>query len=443
MDRLSALLLTLIASGSLPVSYSACIPAMGMTCMLENLNMLTDGLTTLRQIEPKVFYNIQVRMLRVPNNPAGAFLIRAAEFVNNVEIFVYREQEFQILAGTNLNVVNVLEAKSLKQIVIAEGDITIKELYVYSCMLDRIPPTIGNLPLLTDLTFYRCTMRNLSFNALRKNLRLKTLDLSYNEIDTIVPLTNADGEVSLAIENLYLGSNRLENLDMTAFERLSNLTMLDLQYNNLMKIAAERTVSWPAMEMLDVSYNQLSTIDLQWLSAPNLKRLLMSNNLLDKIPQRLRRFPNLQLIGLSYNKMAAIDLAPLNGLPTLSSIDVSSNPAARFIRSSRPVRLPMLDTLYAENCALNRFNTSGIDLPVIGYISLANNNFSTIPPLGQSFPAIVSFSLYNNPLPCALLKARAELILSGKLILGPPQDASECPDGSTTIAPSFLLCCKA
>uniref|UniRef100_A0A182WJA3 Leucine rich immune protein (Coil-less) n=1 Tax=Anopheles minimus TaxID=112268 RepID=A0A182WJA3_9DIPT len=443
MDRLTALLLTLIASGCLPVAYSVCIAAMGMACVLENLNMLTDGLQTLRQIQPTVFYSIQVRMLRLPNNPSGAFLIRAAEFVDKLEIMVFREPEFHILAGTNLSALSVFEAKFLKRLLIGDGDIALKELSVYSCLLDRIPGTIGNLPLLTDLSFYRCAMRNVSLNAFRKNQRLKSLDLSYNEIDTIVPINAADGNVTLAIEYLYLASNRLQNLDMTAFEGLPNLSMLDLQYNNLVKIAADRTITWANMEMFDVSNNQLSTLDFQWLSAPKLKRLIMNNNLLELLPQRLRRFPNLQLIAVSYNKFVGIDLAPLNGLPMLNSLDVSSNPTCRYIRSSRPVRLPMLDTLYAEFCALNRFNTTGIDLPVVSFISLAHNNFSTIPTLGQTFPSIVSFSLFNNPLPCALLNARAELILSGKLILGPPQDASDCPTGSTTIAPSFRLCCKA
>ncbi|XP_052896025.1 chaoptin-like [Anopheles moucheti] len=416
---------------------------MGMTCVLNSLNMVTDGMTTLREMQPKVFYNIRVEMLRVASNPSGAFLTRIGEFVDKVEIYAFHEQVFQILAGTNLTNVEVFEGNSLKQAIIGEGDSTIEVLSFYNSKLEHIPPTIRNLKLLTDVTISRCALRNISLNVFSKNARLKWVDLSYNEIATIMPIDNADGDVPLSIENLYLSSNRLENIDMTAFAGLSKLGMIDLRYNNLMKVAAERTITWPNMEMLDISYNQLRTIDLQWLSAPNLKRLILSNNLLDKIPQRLRRFPNLQLIGLSDNKFAGIDLAPLNGLPELNSIDVSNNPATRYIRSSRPLRLPKLDTLYAETCALSRFNTTGIDLPVVTFISLAHNNFSTVPPLGQAFPTIESFSLVENPLSCNVLKARADIILSGRLIMGPPQDPSDCPNGSTQIKESFLVCCKA
>ncbi|XP_053666179.1 leucine-rich repeat transmembrane neuronal protein 2-like [Anopheles marshallii] len=416
---------------------------MAMTCQLDSLNMVTDGLLTLREMQPNVFYNIRVEMLRVANNPSGAFLVRMGEFVDRVEIYTFHEQVFQILTGTNLTNVEVFEGTALKQVIIGEGDITIEVLTFYNAKLERIPPTIRNLPLLTDVSISRCALRNISLNVFDKNTRLKWVDLSYNEIATIMPAGNADGDVPLSIENLYLSSNRLENIDMTAFAGLSKLGMIDLRYNNLMVLAADRTITWSNMEMLDISYNQLRTIDLQWLSAPNLKRLILSNNLLDKIPQRLRRFPNLQLIGLSDNRFAGIDLAPLNGLPELNSIDVSNNPATRYIRSSRPLRLPKLDTLYAEACALGRFNTSGIDLPVVSFISLAHNNFSTVPPLGKAFPTIESFSLVDNPLSCNLLKARADIILSGKLIMGPPQDASDCPNGSTLVKESFLLCCKA
>ncbi|XP_049291346.1 P-granule-associated novel protein 1-like [Anopheles funestus] len=415
---------------------------MGMTCMLQSLNMLTDGLNTLRTIQPNVFYSIRVEMLRVPSNPSGAFMIRIAEFVDNLEILAFHEKAFQILAGTNLSVVQVFDAKSLQQVLIGENDIAISKLLFYSCMVDHIPPTIGNLPLLTELTFSRCSIRNISLNVFRKNLRLAFLDLSYNEIETIMPISSADGEIPLAIEDLYLASNRLQNLDFAAFASLSNLATIDLRNNNLIKLEAGRPITLSNMVMLDIGDNQLSTIDLQWLSAPNLQRLVLNNNLLDKIPQRLRRFSNLRLVALSNNKFTGIDLAPLNGLPMLNSIDVSNNPA-RYIRSSRPVRLPMLDTLYAEFCTLSRFNTTGMDFPVVTFISLAHNNFSTIPPLGQSFPTVEAFSLFNNPISCNVLKARTDMILSGKLIMGPPQDPSDCPIGSTKIVDSFLLCCKA
>uniref|UniRef100_A0A182XYT8 Uncharacterized protein n=1 Tax=Anopheles stephensi TaxID=30069 RepID=A0A182XYT8_ANOST len=429
--------LLLITAGCLPLAYGVCVPTMGMSCVFESLNMLTDGTATLRQLEPN-------RRSGWPTIRSGPFLSFVSEFFDNVEFETFREPVFAIQARTNLSKVQVYDAKALKQLQIADGgDIGIQELTLYNCGLDRIPVTIGNLPLLDSLTLYQCALRNVSLKAFAKNTRLTSLDLSFNEIDTIMPLAVADSDIALAIENLYLTSNRLENLDMTAFDGLSRLVMLDLRYNNLAKVAAERTITWPMMEIFDVSNNQLRTLDLQWLSAPNLKRLLLSNNLLDKIPARLRRFPRLQLVGLADNQFAGIDLAPLNGLPTLNSLDFSNNPKTRYIRSSRPIRLPELDSLYVEFCSVSRFNTSGIELPVVSFISLAHNNFSTIPPLGLAFPSITSFSLYNNPIPCGTLKARSELILSGRLIMGPPQDAASCPSGSFDIAQDYAVCCKA
>uniref|UniRef100_A0A182NHX6 Leucine rich immune protein (Coil-less) n=1 Tax=Anopheles dirus TaxID=7168 RepID=A0A182NHX6_9DIPT len=445
MARLTVLLLALLVCGYVPFSDGQCVAGMGMTCILSSLNMATDGVAVLRGIPPRTYYTIKVEKLRLPASPSGAFLTRVSEFTDEVGFDVYYEPTLQLPAGLTLTAVVLYDAKALRQVVIAAGDMNVTDLTIYTCALTSIPATIGNLPLLTDLSIIGCALRNFSFDAFRGNLQLRALDLSDNAIDTILPAKLVDDRaLPLAIEMLYLSSNSLEHLDMTALGALTSLTMIDLRFNNLAKVAADRTVTWPALEMLDVSSNQLSTLDLQWLSAPNLKRLVLSSNRFVTIPPRLRRFPNLQMIGLSGNSFTGIDLAPLNALPTLNSIDFSHNPACRYVRSSRPIQLPLLSDLYVEYGALVRFNTAGIDLPTIGFISLAHNNFSTVPPLGQVYPSLDSFDMMGNPLPCGVLKARSEVLLSGKLIMGPPRlSASECPDGSVMIKDPLLLCCKA
>ncbi|XP_058123568.1 leucine-rich repeat transmembrane neuronal protein 2-like [Anopheles ziemanni] len=415
---------------------------MGManTCMLASLNMSSDGIATLRKIPPGVFYAISVELVRMPENPSGVFLQRMAEFVNKIEIYKYNEQVFQILPGTSLNVISVYTAPSLNQVVIAPS-LNISELYIGVCPLVHIPPTIRNLELLEDFTITRCTVKEFSFDLFTNNLKLDTLDLSFNEIRSIVP-TTIKTPFTLAIENLYLHNNLLEALDMTAFVSLGALRGLDLGYNNLLTIAAQSTVTWPAVDFLNLQNNNLTTLDLQWLSAPNLQRLLLDNNKFQAIPQRLRRFPSLQLVAMSNNLLKSIDLAPFNGLPNLNSIDLSYNKEARGIRASRPVSLPMLTTLYAENCALARFNTSGLDLPAINYISLSHNNFTTVPRLVAAFPALGSFGLEYNPLPCTTVQALTENIMAGRLILGLPQDPEDCTSGYVTLKGSLTLCCK-
>ncbi|XP_053674266.1 transforming growth factor beta activator LRRC32-like [Anopheles nili] len=417
---------------------------MGRTCLLDSLNMVTDGVATLRKIPPGSFYSIIIDVLQLPTSPSGPFLLRISEFVDALELNMYHEQVFQLPSGTALQTIQVLQANSLRQVLVGTDGVTLTELLFYSCALDRIPPSIGNMPLLESLTISWCALRGFSFDAFKRNPKLTALDLSNNQIETIQPSTSIGEEATLAIKNLYLSSNRLSTLDMTTFAKLSAIRMLDLRHNNLARVVAESSVNWPTMEMLDLSGNQLRTLDLQWLSAPNLGRLILSSNLFEAIPQRLRRFPNLQLISLSENNFTGFDIAPLNGLPMLNSLDLSVNPAARYVRSSRPVLLPMLNNLYVENCALSRFNTTGIDLPIISFISLANNNFTVVPPLVQAFPAMDSFSLQGNPLSCNALRARSELILSGKLILGPPHGSSQnCAAGSITLQNSLSLCCKA
>uniref|UniRef100_A0A182QP56 Leucine rich immune protein (Coil-less) n=1 Tax=Anopheles farauti TaxID=69004 RepID=A0A182QP56_9DIPT len=440
------LLLALAVSSTVVPAFvnGQCVPGMAMTCMLKNLNMVTDGLAVLRSIPPNTYYTIQVEKLSVQSTPSGAFLTRVAEFTDVVGFDSYHDPTLQLPAGLTLSAIYLYAARPLREVVIGAGEMNLTELSIYRCALESIPATIGNLPLLEQLTISECALKSFSFDAFRGNLQLRTVDLSRNAIQTILPSNFIGTQVMLAIETLYLSYNLLQNLNMIAFDPLANLNMIDLQYNSLTKVSADRTVNWPALEMLDVGNNRLAALDLQWLSAPNLKRLILSNNLFQAIPPRLRRFPSLQLIGLGENNFTGIDLAPLNGLPMLNSLDFSANPGCRYVRSSRPIKLPMLTTLYVEYCALVRFNTSGINLPTISFISLAHNNFSTVPPLGQVFQSLDSFSMADNPLPCSVLKARTEMLLSGKMIMGPPQlSPNDCPYGSVMIKDPLLLCCKA
>uniref|UniRef100_A0A182J4J9 Leucine rich immune protein (Coil-less) n=1 Tax=Anopheles atroparvus TaxID=41427 RepID=A0A182J4J9_ANOAO len=412
---------------------------MGMTCMLASLNMTSDGIATLRKIPPNMFYSIKLEMVRMPENPSGVFLQRMAEFVNHIQIYTYREQVFQLLSGTSLSSISVYNAPALGQLLIAPT-VNVSELYFSDCALDRVPPTINNLQPLESLTITRCRVRTFSFDTYINNPKLLSLDLSNNEIQTIAP-TTIQTPFELAIENLYLSFNRLESVDMTAFVSLAALRGLDLSHNNLMKLAASSTVTWPKFDFLNLDSNQLKTLDLQWLSAPNLQRLQLSNNAFESIPQRLRRFPSLQLVSLSNNLFKSIDLAPFNGLPNLNSIDLSYNVNARSIRVSRPTSMPMLSSLYVENCGLLRFNTSGLDLPIINYISLTGNNFTIVPRLATAFPSLGSFSLEKNPLPCATVQASTELIMSGRLILGLPKEPESCKDGYVTLKGTLTLCC--
>ncbi|ETN65930.1 hypothetical protein AND_002279, partial [Anopheles darlingi] len=401
---------------------------MGRTCSLPVLNMLTDGLVVLRNVPVEDYSSVRVELLRLPEFPSGTFLQRVAQFVNRVEMYVFQEQTFNIMPDNTLQDVSLFKAKALRQVLFGTN-IQLKIFTVFDCSLDRIPTTLSNAQELKELVMESCIVKGFSFDAFASNSKLLALDLSRNQITQIFPSTLTERS-SLAIETLNLASNQLENVDMTAFAPLTALRMLSLEYNNLLRLAAERTVTWPLLEVIDLHANQLQTLDLQWLVAPNLQRLWLDENRFQSIPPRLRRFPRLQMLGMGMNNFSGIDLAPLNGLPNLTTVDFSYNSNARFIRTSRPVQLPSISYMTAERCALQRFNTTGIDMPVIGYIGLGWNNFSTIPPLRKALPSLETYSLEGNPLSCATIKNQLDPILAGFLILGPPQSERSCRFGS-------------
>lgn len=422
-------------------SDGQCIPAMGRACLLPVLNMLTDGLVVLRNVPVENYSSVRVELLRLPENPSGIFLQRVAQFVNRVEMYVFQEQTLNIMPDNTLREVALFQAKALRQVLFGTN-IQLKAFTAYECSLDRIPATLSNAQELNELRIVSCIMKGFSFDAFARNSKLEVLDLSRNQISQIFP-SNLTERPLLTIEWLYLSSNQLENVDMTAFAPLTALRSLTLEYNNLLRLAAERTVTWPNLESFDLHANQLPALDLQWLVAPNLQRLVLDENRFQAIPPRLRRFPSLRMVGLGMNNFSGIDLAPLNGLPNLTVVDFSYNPNARFIRTSRPIQLPSMSYMTAERCALQRFNTTGIDMPMISYIGLGWNNFSTIPPLRKAFPSLENYSLEGSPLSCAAIKNELDSILAGFLLLGPPRSERSCTAGSYKVTQQYTVCCKA
>ncbi|XP_050094072.1 uncharacterized protein LOC126576811 [Anopheles aquasalis] len=419
-------------------SDGQCVPSMGRACLLPVLNMLTDGLVVLRNVPVEDYSSVRVELLRLPENPSGIFLQRVAQLVNRVEMYVFQEQTINIMPDNILQEVALYQAKALRQVLFGTN-VLLNTFTVYGCSLDRIPATLPNAQELGELRIDSCNMKGFTFDAFARNSKLTVLDLSRNQISQIFPSILPELP-SLAIESLYLSSNQLENVDMTAFASLTALRMLSLEYNNLLRLAAERTVTWPVLEMIDLHANQLQTLDLQWLVAPNLKRLMLDENRFQTIPPRLRRFPSLQMLGMGMNNFSGIDLAPLNGLPNLTVVDFSYNAKARFIRTSRPIQLPSVTYVTAENCALQRFNTTGMDMPMISYIGLRSNNFSTVPPLRKAFPSLETYSLEGSPLSCAAIKNQLDTIVAGFLILGPPQTESSCPFGTYKVSQQYTVC---
>ncbi|XP_034549820.1 toll-like receptor 7 isoform X1 [Notolabrus celidotus] len=153
-------------------------------------------------------------------------------------------------------------------------------------------------------TAYGVTL-NLNFT---QNLpALRVLNMSHNLISTLTTKRMYSTSLTeLRFTYNYLGTlwKENENAYKMLFTNLTNLTILDISYNNITKIP-------------DNVYEYLPR---------NLTKLLINNNrLTDFIWDRLARFPQLETLDLSSNSLTNVTGSDSNITQTLTFLDLSHN----------------------------------------------------------------------------------------------------------------------
>ncbi|XP_076911926.1 receptor-like protein Cf-9 [Bidens hawaiensis] len=152
----------------------------------------------------------------------------------------------------------------------------------YTSLSGEIPTSIGNLKSLIDLRLSDCGL-NGSLPKSIGNLRsLEYLDLSYNKLSGTLPSSLF---TLSSLRLLYLSNNRLSGqIDngpiQQTFQRLTNLTSLDLSYNNF-------TGEWELDTLLS--------------SLTNLQALILASCSLKVFPASIRSMTTLRYLDLSRN----------------------------------------------------------------------------------------------------------------------------------------------
>lgn len=128
--------------------------------------------------------------------------------------------------------------------------------------------------------------------------RLKRLDLSWNKLTGLKPRVFLETE---SLEVLLLGHNHFKTIDLLELNYMKNLTILDLSFNHLEFLTG-------------------------MLILPNLKQLFLNNNRLDEIvPNVLSHISKIELINVSYNYLTSIRENMFSGLSRLEVLFLNSN----------------------------------------------------------------------------------------------------------------------
>jgi hypothetical protein len=135
------------------------------------------------------------------------------------------------------------------------------------------------------------------------------------------------------LKHLSMTENKIEKISLHAFDRLSNLSLLDLSYNKLTSIPSEPLSKLLNLKTLNLSFNKLLNVD----KFPNtLKKLIILNLRGNKIKNldSIENLSNLQKLDLRQNNLnKVVDLKPILLLNKdkvlLTSIHLLGNPVSK------------------------------------------------------------------------------------------------------------------
>jgi len=255
------------------------------------------------------------------------------------------------------------------------------------CQLDEPPITVN------------CSGLNLDTFPTDVDTRVNWLDLTDNLISTV---PNLDEYTSLEI--LELGHNRIQQISVTAFSKLTNLKYLDLSQNaftHWVQINPRMILeSLVRLKTLKLSNNNLRTFTGQdnqmRIESSSLEELYLSSCSIFQVKgDALQGFTRLQTLDLSSNPIKWLDdlssptltfldlsncdidsMNPnaLNDLPSLTTLRLSGN--THFAVNHGNLTSESLQTFEAEYCSLTKPGLHGF--PNLTYANLRGNKISTI-----------------------------------------------------------------
>uniref|UniRef100_A0A182WJ91 LRRCT domain-containing protein n=1 Tax=Anopheles minimus TaxID=112268 RepID=A0A182WJ91_9DIPT len=386
-----------------------CINRFLFICDIGVYNMITEGSVKLKRIVEKEKV-VRTDKLIVAIGPTGPFLKTISPFIDSITYGNYHEPTFHVPEGNNISEINFMRATNLRAF-IAGRNTHLEMLNIEDCTLDRLPQTLSNMIRLKQLSITSCMLSVLRLDMLVGNQNLTTLDLSYNQIRQIFPVTQSPGR-TLGIEKLILSNNQLERLDMSVFASISRLDILHIMNNRLTHLEGTLSAAINKLATFYVDYNQIGTFDLRNLTLPSLSTVSLGSNNLKQMPLFPKALPELTYLSLYQNNLTHLDLSYFRSYRKLKHIYFMLN-LIRTVHCSSHVRLPV-ESLGLTSNKIASFNMTGCSLPNITSLILTSNRLTMIPPVFERFPK-VRVTMDKNPLRCETLLPYKDTILNRTL----------------------------
>jgi Leucine-rich repeat (LRR) protein len=176
------------------------------------------------------------------------------------------------------------------------------------------------------LTINYCQVETIELGAFNGLAELIFLSLTGNEIREIIPRTFQNMR---SLKYLYLWDNIIEHLEVDVFLGLDNLAYIELGANNLLNLHPDLFVGLSKLQGLYLSTNPDLQIpsDRHFINSHSLTQLDISGcNVRSVSVETFEGVTALELLDLGYNNLTSVELNILKLLPKLSELYIDNNP---------------------------------------------------------------------------------------------------------------------
>ncbi|XP_052895934.1 toll-like receptor 13 [Anopheles moucheti] len=413
-----------------------CIKRFLSYCDVGVINMTSDGRVKLMGLIDQAPV-VRVEKMIVAISPTGPFLQTISPFIDSIAYGNYQDPTFVVPEGNTISEISFMRATSLRAF-IAGPNTFLAYLNVEYSALDRLPQTLPKLDRLKKLTIKYGMLSILRLDMLVENQNLTTLDLSYNQIRQIFPLTAYPGR-TLSIDKLILNGNQLERLDMSVFASMSKLDYFYVLENRLTQLDASIPTTFSKLSTFYIGGNKIRTLDLRNLTLPSLLTVSLGPNNLKQMPSLPKALPALEYMSLEKNNLTQLNLSYFRKYQTLKYVFITSNQITA-VRTSSPVKLSFVRFGLLDN-KINLLNLTGCSFPNMTSLNLRKNHLTVVPAVFERFPKL-TVTLDMNPITCDTLLLYKEQIKNDKLYKDRVSPAWPCSTTSSfLVGEKIKICC--
>ena len=205
--------------------------------------------------------------------------------------------------------------------------LSLKRLYISGCNVSSMSvQSFSNVSTLESIDLRYNYLRILDIGILKELPELFSLNLKWNEISEIIPDTSVKFS---RLKYLHLDYNKIERLESDTFRGLFNLNYITLKENKLQYLHPDTFFGLPNLQGLLLSYNSDLKIptDRHFINSHSLKHLSISGCNINSVS--VETFANvsaLEVLDLSENYLSRVDINVLKILPQLSALYLYDNP---------------------------------------------------------------------------------------------------------------------